>query len=66
MVANLYLLFLSRPTSEIIKWFYVTFYPRVIGRVCLEQDCVEDYGLTDRFMGKECHYQLMMSAVVTG
>ena len=66
MFADLYLLFPSRLMSEVIKWFYVTFYLWVIGSVCLQQDCREDYGVTDRFMGKECCDQLMMSAMVMG
>lgn len=66
MFADCYLLLLSRPVSEIIKWFHVTLCLWVIGSVCLQQHYVEDYGVIDRFMGKEYYDRLMMSAVVTG
>ena len=66
MFSDFYLLLLSRPASEIMKWFHATLCLWVIGSVCLQQHYVEDYGVIDRFMGKECYDRLMMSAVVMG
>lgn len=57
-VSDLYLLFLSRPMSGIVKWFHVTFCLWIIGSVCLHQDYVEDYEVIDRFMGERVQWSI--------